>query len=266
MSIFNLNANKAEKYIQEVGKYPDQDLDDFIVNPFLCLDAIFTYFKYGILKKEILQTITHLCYNDYQLRKMHLTDYHYNEIILKLALITLCFNNNPLKELKFINTIFKYFKTIQVKENSSLNIFYTGFQANAYWRIGNIKKALSTQNQFLKIQDAAYNSYTPFMKVFFSMLSVKASLHNQAYKVALLQAKTLNAYCNKTGYLLSGIYTSIFFLDSINIENTDAADVKEIYNYILRNIRSSGFRLESFLQPDFQNKIDSLIRERNRVA
>ncbi|MGI4730006.1 MAG: hypothetical protein ACRYGB_15660, partial [Janthinobacterium lividum] len=92
------------------------------------------------------------------------------------------------------------------------------------------------------------------------------SLHNQAYKVALLQAKTLNAYCNKTGYLLSGIYTSIFFLDSINIENTDAADVKEIYNYILRNIRSSGFRLESFLQPDFQNKIDSLIRERNRVA
>ncbi|RYE37039.1 MAG: hypothetical protein EOP42_01160 [Sphingobacteriaceae bacterium] len=266
MSILNLNAPKADKYLHEVHQFPEQDLEGFIINPYLCLDTIYTYFKFGIVKKEVLQKITHLYYNDYQLRKLHGWNYHYNEIILKLALITLRLNDNPFKELRFIKIVSKNFESAHIKENSTLSRFFSGSEASAYLRTGNIKQALKKQNQFLKIQDSDYNFYTPFMKVFFSMLSARTSIQNQAYKVALLQAKTLIAYSSKNGYLLAGVYTAINYLTSSNIENIDHADLVEIYNYILKTIRSSGFRLESFIAPGTQHKIESLLGKNSKVA
>ncbi|RYY07941.1 MAG: hypothetical protein EOP43_01725 [Sphingobacteriaceae bacterium] len=266
MSIFNLNSCQSNNYIEELNKFPDEDLDDFIVNPLVCLDTIYSYLKYGIIKTEGLQAITHLYYNDYQLKKMNPADYHYNEVILKLTLLTFRLNDHPLKELRFIKTALKHFHHVNIKENSSLNILYLGFQANAYLRAGNIKSALRTQSRFLEIQNSEYSFYTPFMKVFFSMLSVRNSLQNQAGKVALLQAKTLTAYCAKHGFNYVGVYTAIEYLKSLKTEDTDTADINEIYNYVLRNIRSSGFRLESFMDENLKNKLENIISNRSKVA
>ncbi|MGI4751541.1 MAG: hypothetical protein ACRYFB_12985 [Janthinobacterium lividum] len=267
MSIFSLNASKAENYIKEINKYTDLDLEDFVFNPLQCLDTIYSFLKFGIIKKESLQAITHLCYDNYQFCKIrNAEDYNHNEIIFELALITLRLNNNPFKELRFIHTSFEYFKLIPIQENSTLNIFYSGLEANAYLRIGNMKKALKVQSQFLKNQDLSFNLYAPFMKVFFNMLSIRTSLQNQADKVALLQIKTLIAYSNKFGFNYAGVYAGVAYLSSVNTENADAVEITEIYNYILNRIRSSGFKMESFMHPDFQHKIENIINNRSKVA
>ena len=265
-SIFSLNAVNAEKYIEEINVYPDDEIENFIINPLLCLDAIYSYFKYGFVKNETLQTLTHLSFNNYQLLDMHHAAYNYNEIILKLALLTSRLYNNPIKELKFIHTITKHFKSAGIKENTTLQTFYYGFEANAYLRSGNLIKSLKIQNQFLTIRDSAYNAYTPFMKVFLNMLTVRTSMHNQAGKVALLQVKSLIAYCNKNSFNFAGVYTAVNYLNVVNIDFVNLADIAEIYNYILRSIRSSGFRLESFITTELQNRIENLINKKNQVA
>ncbi len=265
MNVFKLNSYQAYSYKEELGKLSDVDSDDFIVNPLICLDAIYNYLKYGIVETESLQAITHLYYNDYKLKNMHHADYIYNEVIFKLALLTFRLNDNPHKELRFISVALKHFHNANIRENSSLYMFYLGFQANAYLRAGKIKNALKTQSKFLEIQNSEYSFYTPFMKVFFNMLSVRNSLQNQAHKVALLQAKTLIAYSGKHGFDFAGVYTAIEYLNSLNIENIAVNDIIEIYNYALRNIRSSGFMLESFMHQDLKHKIENLIKNKTEV-
>lgn len=266
MSILNMNASKAEKHIQTLAQFPEADLQDFIVNPLLCLNTIFCYFQYGIVLKDALQAITHLYFQDNKLRKMDLADYNSNEIILKLILLTLIVNNNPAKELRFINTVMKFFKSNFLKENSALNIFYIGVSANAYLKMGNTRKAIKMYNELLRIQNSDNSVYTPFMKILFNLLSVRNTTQNQAEQVALMQVKSLIAYCNKKGFKLAEVYTGISYLNSDQIKNTDVTELIEIYNNTLRQIRSSGFRLESFVTASLQTKVENLTGKRSMVV
>ncbi|RYE34480.1 MAG: hypothetical protein EOP42_07330 [Sphingobacteriaceae bacterium] len=258
ISILNLNADKAEKYIKEINNFVYSDLEKFIVNPLNCLNTIFCYFKYGIVQKEALQSITHLCYDDYKLRKMRSAEYNSNEIIFKLALLTLKINNNIAKEVRFIDTVLKYFKPDDNKENSPLHIFFLGLNANNYLKKGNTKKALKIQNQLLKIQHADTSVYTPFMKIFFSFLTIRNSSHDKAGEVALMQTKSLIAYCNKMGFKVASVFTAIVYLNSLQAAKASKEDNLEIYNSTLKQIRVSGFRMESFFKSNIQSKIERL--------
>lgn len=266
ISLFNLNADKAEKYMYEISRLPDIDREGFIVNPLNCLDTIYSYLKYGIVKTEALQEITHLYYNDSKIRRMTPGEYSSNEIIFKLALLTLKINNNPAKELRFIYTVKKYIDLVDSKYTSAINIFFLSLSSTAYLQTGNIRKAIKTQSQILQIQHAENSIFTPFMKVLFNILSIRNSAHNQTDKVALLHVKSLIAYSNKKGFKLAEVYAGISYLSSSQLKDAAPENLSEIYNNTLKQIRSSGFRMESFINPNLQEIIESKINRKVKVA
>ncbi|RYY08083.1 MAG: hypothetical protein EOP43_01190 [Sphingobacteriaceae bacterium] len=262
INIFSLNAAKAEYYIEEINVFPDHEIEGFIINPLHCLDAIFSYLKYGIIRKESLQTLTHF-YNNHNLQYTSLAVYNYNEVILELALLTLRLNDNPQKELKFIQLVSNNFKAASIKEDVTLTAFYAAFEADAYIRLGNFAKAFEIQNQLLKIQNPESDTCTPFIKTLANLLTIKNAAYNQYDKITLLQVKTLIAYSKNNKFNLAGVYMAINYLNAANLISACYQDVADLYNYVLKTLRLSGFKLESFITIELQNKIQFLINEKS---
>jgi len=243
IGIVQLNTKLTENAITELSNMPASVLQSFQINPLLCIDAIYQYLKFGIVKREALAHITHFCFNPPQVTDQS-TAYCSNHIIYLLAVSTLGIADNKRKLIRFIRVLDRC--TAIVNQNSTFEFFLNVTKADSYFSLGEIDKGMAVHNKLCNDYTLHAYAYTPYMKVCLDLSSAKmlASTGSE-YDAHLIVEKTMQTSANlKFRYIEAYILAAYLAMPDLD---TSSADYKEINYKFLKLIRNAGLNPCSFL-------------------
>ncbi|MDB5117244.1 MAG: hypothetical protein JWQ79_2736 [Mucilaginibacter sp.] len=248
IAIIQMDMDKFEAYLSELKSFPANDFDTFPVNPLNCLETIYIYLRYGIVKTEAFIELTKFYFNP-PVFDTATTNNSTNDVIYLLATYTLSINQNPHKTLRFISAINKiYKKTTDYPKGYSFLLKL--IMVEARFSIHNSEEGLKIYNQVLKDFDKDKNAYTPFMKSLFYLLKVKVTLLTEQKPDVLGIMKPLVHLSDESGYKLIKIFSLVLILSNPAILKDDVNYYKKVYHDFTKIVGESGFRGESFFKTD----------------
>ncbi|RYZ98865.1 MAG: hypothetical protein EOP47_18260 [Sphingobacteriaceae bacterium] len=248
ISIIKLDLNKLEEHLLRVRKLSNNNYTSFPINPLNCLDTLFYYLRYGIIKKESLTEITRFCFN--APKRGSFEDTPSNDIIFIMAVYAtiIC---NPQKGLRLINVLNDRYKPID--PSSGYGFFMSIAAADRYFRKGETNKGVDIYNSMVAVYNSHENMYTPIMQSLFIALRVKVSLFSNDFNNLEKHFNQVMAFTTKTNYNLSRMYVLAFLLNN-NYFLSEHEDFEKQVQYDFRKIlRELDINPELFLKPVYNN-------------
>jgi hypothetical protein len=245
VSIIKLDLNKIDEHLQKLKNFSNNDYISFPLNPLNCIDCIYYYLKYGIIKKEFLAEITKFYFNP--LSNGNFNDNAANDIVFILAAYTTAICENPRKGLRFINALNKHYKTGN-DVLTGYGFFLKIITADRYILLGEIDKAIEIHDELAQIYDGDENSHTPIMKVLHHVLKVKINLFTNKIQDVINQMKYIAGTADKAGYNLTRIYILTFLLRNNHLLEDYVQFEKQLHYDFLKILRECNIKPEIFLQ------------------
>jgi hypothetical protein len=225
-SVIALDLNKLEKYISRMSAFSSKDYIAFPINPLKCFKAIYSYFKYGVIKDDCFDDITQFCFNP-PVKRSGFRDSSANDLLYFIGVITLKICQNPKKTIRFINVVNKYYRPITEIPNG-YNILFKVIMINEYVAIGDIDEAIkiydSLQYTFYKYK----NHITPFIESLFNTARVIVGNSCEQYASILTDISVINAIIDKLDNKLFKIYVL-----ALHLKNENSNGYSIIYKQIL---------------------------------
>jgi hypothetical protein len=245
IAIMQLDINKLEGYIQNLKSFPAEDLQALAINPLGCLETVFYFLKYGIVKKEAFAELTNFYFNP-PTTENGFEKNNTNDILYLLATYTLSICKNPVKLLRFTNALNKIYKN-DPEHLHGYRFLLQLITAEANLLADKIADSLNNYDDTLALFEIEKDSYTPFMKASFYLLKVKMCLY-QNNRAGLQQAmKSLVSLADQSGFKLIKVQALVFILLNKEQLNMSADYYKQTYYDFIKIVRESGFREESFI-------------------
>ena len=248
IAVMQLDVNKLEGYITNLKSFPAEDLQSLAINPLSCIETAFYFLKYGIVKKEAFIELTRFYFNP-PTNGDGLEKNNTNDILYLLAVHTLVICNNPVKLLRFTNSLDKVYPNNATSLQGykfllKLITTETNLQAN--------KKTdgLSEYAETLLSYEREKDSYTPFMKASFYLLKVKMCLYENNEAELQQTMKSLVGLADQSGFKLIKVYALVFLLSNKEQLHMSPGHFKQTYYEFIKIVRESGFRAESFINND----------------
>jgi hypothetical protein len=246
IAVIKLDLNELEKYINRMGVFSSEDYVGFPINPLNCFKAIYSYFKYSIIKNDYFEEITQFCFNP-PIKKSGFRDSSANDLLYLIGIITLKICQNPKKTIRFINIVDKHYRPITDIHNG-YNFLLKVVMIDEYLTIGKIEEAIKIYNS---LQDDFYkykNHMTPFMESLFNTARIIVSNSCEQYASILTDVRVVNVILDKLDNKLFKIYVLALLLKNEN-SNIDSTIYKQIlYDYkkiIRQNQLNPGLFLEN---------------------
>lgn len=244
ISIIELDVNQLEEQLTHLKKFSAEDYQEFSINPFLCLETIYYYLKYGIVKQEAFIDLTKYYFS--HSNNTSQTNKYPHDVLYLLGIYTLTICKKPNKILKLINSINKTYQRdndFQYGYHFLLKIVTT----EATLALNKTADGLILFNEISKDYNEHKKDYTPYMRAAFYLLRLRVNFAMDPDHDAFDQIQLLLHLAEQYGYKLIKLNCLIFVLEnqaSLKI-NTDF--YKLIYYDFIKLIRESGFRGESFV-------------------
>lgn len=246
IAIMQLDVNRLENYMANLKSFPQEELQTFIVNPLNCLETLYYYLKYGIIKKDAFAEITSFYFNP-PVGEDTLKHNNTNDVVSLLAIYTLMVCKNPVKSLRFINKLNKVYKR-DTEYGKDFNYLLQLLSAKNYYELGKAKEGRELFDKVAEVYERNKESFTPFMKVSFYTLKIKMSVHEQHENETLHQnIRSFTCLADEAGLKLVRINVLIFLLTHKASLNLTEAFVKQAYYDFTKIMRGSGFREESLI-------------------
>jgi hypothetical protein len=173
ISATSLDIDGLYIYMVKLKSFSAIDTLNFCINPAECIDVIYHYLKYGIVKKDGLKTLTHLCFEP-PIKDTELRNCALNDMLYLLGMYTISIANNPKKTLRFINTIKKSYKDDDVVgQNTAYGFFAKMIIADCYFRIGDHRMVTALYYTVLNGSQKQENALPPFMRSLFCNMNIK---------------------------------------------------------------------------------------------
>ena len=243
IAVIQLDINKLEEYLAELKGFLHDDLQSFAINPVSCIETIYYYLKYGIVKKEAFIELTKFYFNpplDKNISEHNST----NDILYLLAIYTLSICTNPNKMIRFINVIRKFYKK-DACVNEGFYFLTRTMRAEANFSLNKIEEGLSIYEELSSLYDDQSKSYTPFMIACFHLLQVKIFLSQKKFtelRGAMMRLVTLS---DQYEFKFLKAQALAFLLKNKCLVNDDDF-CKDTHINFVKIISESGFREESF--------------------
>lgn len=225
--LISLNADGVENCLASLKKFSSEDYLIFQINPLSCLETIYYFLKFRIIKKEALSDITKFSLYPY-LKRHQLNKISSNHILYLLALSTLSISGNSRKIIRFINTLHNI--------HHSNDLFLPEFhilllisKANALLDLGKNDDAVNIFNLIMADFSDNEKNFTTYMKAYLELLASRllpytsdhtyietsvmkmANWHEKEH-VKMLQVNTLSYYLNyKVADRLTVNYQTLYF-------------------------------------------------------
>ncbi|WP_184547373.1 hypothetical protein [Mucilaginibacter sp. FT3.2] len=249
IAVQQLEFNQLEVYINKLKSFPDEEINKFSINPLNCIDAIYQFFKYGIIKKAHFADLTHFYFNPPQPNKA--SNNPANDLIHLLAGYSLLICQHPLKTLRFTKLIRKV--NYKETENTSVYNFYlTLLEGESYF---SLKDVIQLNRVYLAIADMYNNegnAFTSHMKSMFYGLKIKKALLNEEYSMLNGYWRFVVQICDEFGHKLSATFIAELMLQNTEFEAKEPQLYKQIYYDYNKMLRQAGLTKEVFLkQPEF---------------
>jgi len=219
ISLLNLDLNEANNYIIKLKAFTKDDFQAFPINPLKCLDAIYSYFKTGVVKKAAIIDLTRFCFYPPQDEETFRNTIS-NDFLYLLAIYTLMLCNNPKKSLRFINLLETHYKNdAAIDDSSQYDYFVKVLKADSHYLLNN-KQAVSN------IHDVISNLYrengqhlTPYMKAMFYGLRIRYMLSEGLLESIPGELKIFNTMVEDSGakFIKLNVYRLLLKNDALKM-------------------------------------------------
>ncbi len=239
-AIVKLDLEEINDYLMILKGFAPADYKYFAVNPLECIDSIYNYLKYGIIKKEALVSLTKLYFFPPKNTDL-LTSKASNDLFFSLGMGTLLLCDNPKKIIRFINFLKKHYKNnLLEKHNSQYGFFVKIFLGIAYYNSGKGTELLAVYN----LLDSAYNKknnlLSPYMKSLFYDLKFKVLLYTN--KENLIQNEMEDFYntIEDSGSMISKVAFLRLILENVAFQSSSPDFYKQIKHDLDDTISKTG--------------------------
>lgn len=180
ISILKMDLTAVNTQLTSLRAIPQIDFFQYPIDPLGCLDTIYHYLKYGIVKKEALSEITKFCFNPL----VQITGLEHNitnDIIYILAARTLQIAGNPQKIIRFIQILNKHYKRLS-DTKTCYTFFLKNILADTYFLLDDKKNLLDTHKSILKLDTSHSGSYAPYINIFNHALNIKVAFFKNDFE------------------------------------------------------------------------------------
>jgi len=245
IAAMQLDANRMEGYLANLKAFPQSVFAGFAINPLNCLETVYYYLKYGIIKKEAFAELTHFCFN-LPVNEEGLKDNNANDILFLLAVYTLSVCKAPRKMLRFINALGKVYK----KEDDLLqgyNFILKLKTAEAYYDLGNMAEATKMYEAVTAAFETGADAFTPFMKAAYYLLKIKMDICGHAENGLQQNMAAFTVFANQAGLKLLKVQALVFILANKCRLNIDDCYARQLCTGFEQAMEGTGFRHDSFI-------------------
>ncbi|SDP30979.1 hypothetical protein SAMN05428975_1097 [Mucilaginibacter sp. OK268] len=251
IAVLQLDLSSLEAYLIKLNAFSHEDYQEFTISPLECLNTIYYFFRYGIIKKDFFVTITRFYFNPPK-QTGNLRYSQGNDLVYLLAGYTLLICQKPRKMLRYINALQKvHFKDSM--EATGYNFFLKILLADSYFLLGRVKELKTIHDHISELFKTKENSFTPYMKLAFYSLKIKKAILNNEYNSIPGYFKYLNQATEKSGNKFAKVFTINLLINSPAIVNQDEAFYKQLAYSNSRALRECGLSPEIFSNHDFSN-------------
>lgn len=248
IATIQLDLNELEISLAKLKIFAKAEFEIFPINPLNCLDAIYYHLKYGIIKTEAMTDLTRLLFN----ATGHLPDFKKsaaNDMLFLLGLHTLLLSNNPHKTLRFIKFMDRNYRSDTSYDYASQYGFFAKIiEANSYFELGELAKVSSIYNDISSAHKKGNNVFTPYMKMLFHSLKIKALINTSKDNQIANELKQVNNIAGQFGYKLSNMYVLSILLKSPTLQNSSPELYKQISYDFNKIMRENNLNPKLFLQ------------------
>jgi hypothetical protein len=244
IAIIQLEMNKLEEYLVILKGFDHNETNALPVNPVTCIETIYYFLKYGIVKKEAFVELTKFHFNPPTTPEAS-TINSTNDILYLLAVHTMSICKNPHKTIRLLDAI----KRIYKKDHSKTSGFYFMarlMRAETYFTLGQENEGMVAYDELLKLYNHERDTYTPFMVASFYLLKAKAMLYENRKSDLIIALDKLYSIADKADFKLLKTQALAFVLKNKYILN-DEAYYKDAHHNFMEIIHESGFREDGFM-------------------
>lgn len=180
IAVLKMDLKAVNTQITNLRNIPQIDFYYYPIDPLNCLDTIFYYLKYGIVKKEALTEITKFCFN-HLVQTNGLVNNITNDIIFILAARTLQIAAKPRKVIRFVHILNKHYKELS-HAATCYTFFLKNILADSYFVLNDKKNLLDTHKSILKLGNYYDGAHIPYISIFYHALNIKAALLKHDYE------------------------------------------------------------------------------------
>ncbi|MGN8069083.1 hypothetical protein [Mucilaginibacter sp. SG564] len=248
ISVLQLDLPSLEAYLVKLSAFSHEDYQEFTISPLECLNTVYYFFKYGIIKKDFFVTITRFYFNPPKQTGSQPYSQR-NDLTYLLAGFTLVICQKPRKMIRYINALQKIHSTEAVGYNFFLKIL----MADSYFLLGRVKEFKAINDHISELFKTKESLFTPYMKQAFYSLKIKKAILNNEYNTIPGYFKYLNQATEKSGNKFSKIFTINLLINNPAIVNQDEAFYKQLAYNNSKALRECGLSPEIFSNHDFSN-------------
>ncbi|WP_184550866.1 hypothetical protein [Mucilaginibacter sp. FT3.2] len=186
-AMFKLDLKALEQYLLLVKKVSQTELFKFPVNPLKCINTIFHYLKYGIIKKDAFVEISKFCFNPPG-RGEWFNDSITNDITFMLATLTCLLMHNQRKQLRFIDILRHNYKDFS-KYYAEYSFFLNIAAADAFFMRNDKGSFIACYRAIARTSNQHDQAYTPFMQALLHGYKIKMAMLDNNYDQVMMEYK-----------------------------------------------------------------------------
>ncbi|QJD96984.1 ATP-binding protein [Mucilaginibacter robiniae] len=242
--LVSLNTVGAEDHIAALRKFPAEAFLNFQINPLNCLETIYYYLKFNVIKKDALTDITRFIFHPITKRRQ-LNKLSSNHVLYILALSTLTIAGNHKKLLRFVKVLHHIHHTND-EFLPEFHFFLLLTKAHASLSMGNIQDAVTIFKLVIADYQDNKQNFTPYMKAYLDLLAARLVPYtsNHSYIEATIK-QTVDAAENSTNKLLQ-VNTLSYYLKTNNSDRF-SPEYRILYFKFVKLMRSTGFNPKCFV-------------------
>jgi hypothetical protein len=196
-------------------KISQAELFKFPINPLKCIDTVFHYLKYGIIKKEAFVEITKFCFNPPGQGEWF-NDHIANDIMFTLAAFTVQFSRSPGKQLRFINTLRYNYKNFS-KYAAEYTFFLNIVTADACFMRNDKNGFVACYRSIARLSNHQDHAFTPFMQALLHAYKIEMALIDNHYEQIVMEYKQFDDIAHSHKYKLVKLYIVTLLLKKSDI-------------------------------------------------
>lgn len=253
-----LNAEGVEECIKSLKEFPSEVFLSFQINPLYCIETLFYFMKYNVIKKEAIADITRFSFNPY-VKRHQLNKISSNHILYILALCTLYVTGNPRKVLRFIKTL-HHIHHSNDHFLPEFHFFLLISKSNFLLEAGKPDEAVEIFKLVITDFTDDEKKFTPYMKASLDYLAARLLpfMLNHTYIDTVVTGVAAAAEKEPYKFLKANL---LFHYLSHNSNNLKVTDYQSLYFKYIKLIRSTSFDPKCFVI-DYHD----ITPNKNRVA
>ncbi|MFA6245794.1 MAG: hypothetical protein WC615_02560 [Mucilaginibacter sp.] len=236
-AVMRMNLDDLHKNLIKLQSFPPEDYNKFSINPLHCIDAMYSYFKNGVIKKGIFVELTRFYFNP-PYEGNYFENNASNDMLYLLGAYTLLLTNNPVKTLRYINVLKKHYKETDFTTNYGYSFFLNMATADCYFRLGKTRQLVEIYSIYSTSYKQDASAFTDYMKNLFYALRIKTNISLNKYTHIIEDIKSHAQIAH--GQKLSQIFVLLIILNTPQIADLYPQFYKQCHYEHTKLLRECG--------------------------